>query len=253
MNTADLYELSFTDEELKKLAPEELAVMLLLGHISNEIGALQRLLGQCYDNRPTEVEIDEAYRVYLFFLIRSMWATLVEATKALNKSQGVLRKAKTARLSAFFDELIKDLKRYKQSAHFEVIKNVRNKTRYHYDLDVVVGLVKGRDTFQPFKGYLHDNSVNSFSPFAENFFSGELVIGELGKKENLVTPEQLIELIEWGLEFLKFFQEVFEKYILEIHTQYFPTNIIPEISRRYDARHCVQQGEGFAPLFYEPR
>ena len=85
MRIAHLLEFSFTETELASFERTELAGLCLLGHIMNEVSIYQRLTLQAVKKSPKSPEVDDAYRVYVFFLLRGLAAKVFEASDGLDK------------------------------------------------------------------------------------------------------------------------------------------------------------------------
>jgi hypothetical protein len=168
-----IYRVRLTKEKLAAMPEAERSLLLLLGHATNEISVLSKLILMARKDEPTSKLIDHVESGQIFILMRVLIGKLHEAWRLFEKRfqrNPTLVKKYLPKLSPEAAAALNDLKN-----HFgrrSPLTSIRNEVSFHYtdDKNLTEANFKRLPETEPWEFYISEAFGNSF------FFASELVI-----------------------------------------------------------------------------
>jgi hypothetical protein len=157
----------FSAERLKRLTPEEQRLIVMAGHISNEITILQKILVACMNFRGRSAVAQEGFSTQNLVVAKVLGGKLLEAWQAIKRlyygsqlsrrlGPELMEESRTAEA---------DLKRYFRREN--LLHKVRNGAAFHYSGDAVPQAIASLPDELPMQIYLAEETGNSLYSFAE--------------------------------------------------------------------------------------
>jgi hypothetical protein len=157
----------FPAVRLKRLAPEEQRLVVMAGHISNEISILQKILVACMNYRGKSAVAQDGYSTQNLVVAKVLGGKLLEAWQVLGRfyygsqlsrriGPELMEESRTAEA---------ELKRY--FSRENRLHKVRNTAAFHYSGDAVPDAIAALPDDLPLQIYLAEETGNSLYSFAE--------------------------------------------------------------------------------------
>lgn len=152
---------------LKRLRPHEQQLMVLAGHISNEVSVVQKILVACMNYRGQAEASRDAYPTQNLIVAKVLAGKLVEGWKAIKAAYY------GSQLSREVDPLLiedaklarDELRKYFGSKN--LLTRVRNSAAFHYSGDGIAVQVARLPDDTPLRIYVAEETGNSLYFFAE--------------------------------------------------------------------------------------
>jgi hypothetical protein len=157
----------FPAERLKRLEPEEQRLIVMAGHISNEITILQKILVACMNYRGKSEPARNGFATQNLVVAKVLGGKLVEAWQAMGRLYFGSRLSRDfgGRIMEESQAAEVELRRY--FGRDNPLHKVRNSAAFHYSGDgVPEALAALQDDF-PLQMYLAEETGNSLYFFAE--------------------------------------------------------------------------------------
>ena len=172
----DVYTYKISKDDFQTLPKEERAVVLVSGHILNQIGVFLKLVNFSFSRDPTNTVEANASGMQTQILLRFLMAVLSEACVYFEERESLIEKY----LPDMHDEGKAAYKMVK-SAGFDkkgFLRRLRNNYLYHYPNDKnLEKAFKRTPQDEPWEWYLASENTSSI------YFSSELVLGNALMKE----------------------------------------------------------------------
>lgn len=171
----------FPAERLKRLAPEEQRIVVMAGHISNEISILQKILVACMNYRGESAVAQDGYSTQNLVVAKVLGGKLLEAWQVLGRlyygsqlsrriGPELIEESRTAEA---------ELKRY--FSRENPLHKVRNGAAFHYSGEAIPEAIAALPDDLPLQIYLAEGTGNSLYSFAEQPMFMEAFAESAGK------------------------------------------------------------------------
>jgi hypothetical protein len=179
--TMRIMKVKLTKTQLEAMPGAERTAVLLMGHASNEINLLRKLmLIMARHGQPNSTIVDHIHAGQTLILMRMLLGKCFEAWLMFTKRVQPLRDKYLSKLRPPFQDALKDLQKQFADGRMAAI---RNQLAFHYgdDKNLVEAHWRKIPENDPWDFYLHDLNVNSF------YYASELVI--TGVLTQLAIPD----------------------------------------------------------------
>jgi hypothetical protein len=177
----EIAKVALTKKRLEAMPEPERTAVLLMGHASNEINLLRKvMLILARHERPESPIVDHIQAGQTVILMRMLLGKCFEAWLMFAKRVQPLRDKYLAKVRPPFQAALKDLQKHFADGRMAAI---RNQLSFHYgdDKNLVEANWRKIPQDDPWDFYLHDLNVNSF------YYASELVI--TGVLTQLAIPD----------------------------------------------------------------
>lgn len=177
----EITKITLTKKRLEAMPEAERTAVLLMGHASNEINVLRKLLlVTARHGQPESSIVDHVQAGQTLIVMRMLLGKCFEAWLMFGKRVQPLRAKYLPRVRPPFQEALKELGKHFADGRMAAI---RNQLSFHYgdDKNLVEANWRKIPEDDPWDFYLHDLNVNSF------YYASELVI--TGVLTQLAIPE----------------------------------------------------------------
>ena len=228
-NQVELKKVTLTKKLLAIIPEDERVLFFLLGHFSNEIVILHKLLIYSLAKpESNDVHEKEARTSQSLFIARLYIGKLFEGWQILNKSYfNKLSKEFDSKLSKQGKTALENLKRY--FGKRTIVEKVRNTFSFHYDSEEVKKQYQRFDADKELTLYIAD-TANSFYHMSDEIINRAIfeLIGESTAQKSLECLfGEVKEVGQWFIEFTghcivaildKYFKNGFDKLQWEVIT-----------------------------------
>lgn len=187
-----VFRAKLSKEGLQQLSPEERRLFLSLGHIANEIKALQKLLVWSSDFSPDHEPIVHGRISFSLMLLKILAGKLNEAHETIRKNfyNPEVSRSYAPKLSKSGKDALAKIKRYFDGAN--TIHTVRNTHAFHYSPESIdAALTEGLP--EELVLYMEDSgNANNLFYFSE-VLAGKSLLRTLGSGDDLGAFRRLIQ------------------------------------------------------------
>lgn len=168
-----VHQLKLTKKKLAAMPSAERTVLLLLGHASNEINILSKLILMARKNAPAVKLIDHVEAGQIFIVMRLLIGKLHEAWELFRvrlQADELIRSKYLSKLGPEADAALKSLN--KHFGQKSPLTDIRNKLSFHYkdDANLIEANFQRLPETEPWEFYLCRTNGNTF------YYASELVV-----------------------------------------------------------------------------
>jgi hypothetical protein len=156
-----------TAERLKRLAPEEQRLLVIAGHISNEIGVLQKILVACMNYHGQSEVARLGFATQNLVVAKVLGGKLVEAWRSIERLYYRSRLSKDMAPSMMEEAQAAEAELRQYFGRQNVLRSIRNSAAFHYSGDAVPDLIASLDDNYSLEIYLSEWTGNSLYFYAE--------------------------------------------------------------------------------------
>lgn len=162
-----LFQVTIAREDFDKIPEDERTLLILLGHVANELNVLARLFHWSSSAEDTSAIEEKGNNTLIFTVIRIFTGKLHEAWQLLTKAffSSNMAKSYEQEMSDEDKEHLNELKQYFSKKN--LIATVRNGYAFHYTPDQVSSSYSSVPVTEELHIYLGDTDLNSLYYFAD--------------------------------------------------------------------------------------
>jgi hypothetical protein len=157
----------FPAARLKRLAPEEQRLLVMAGHISNEISILQKILVACMNYRGKSEAARNGFATQNLVVAKVLGGKLFEAWRAIERLYYGSRLSREIGPKLMEDAQTAEGELRRYFGRDNPLNKVRNNAAFHYSGDTVPEAVAALNDDFPLQIFLTEETGNSLYLFAE--------------------------------------------------------------------------------------